>query len=159
MNNRAIYAGSFDPITNGHVDIIERASELFDLIYVSVLDNPDKQSLFSVQERIELIQELYQGNPKIKVQGFSGLLVHYAESIDTYTLLRGLRAVSDFDYEFQLSHTNRLLNQKIETVFLMTSTQNSYLSSSIVKQLSRLQADISRLVPASVAKRLKGRFS
>ena len=151
----AIYAGSFDPITFGHMDIIDRATQLFDLVYVSILENPDKQALFSLEQRIELTKTVYQNNPKVEVRGFSGLLVNYAESIGTYTLLRGLRAVSDFDYEFQLSHTNSLLNQQIETVFLMTSTQNSYLSSSMVRQLARLGGDISAFVPESVANALE----
>ena len=153
--NKAIYAGSFDPITYGHLDILERSCAIFDTVYVSVLENPEKEAVFTPKERIEMIQELCEGNPKVKVESFSGLLVDYAESIGVYTLVRGIRAVSDFDYEFQLSHTNRLLNQKIETVFFMSDAKYSYLSSSVVRQLADLSGDIRHFVPDPVAKKLK----
>ncbi|MBT5856442.1 pantetheine-phosphate adenylyltransferase [bacterium] len=157
MMSKAIYAGSFDPITNGHIDIVKRAQKLFDEVTIGVIQNPDKKSLFTVDERIKLIQEVLPSD--ISVEGFEGLLVEYARNKNVYTIIRGLRAVSDFDFEFQMALTNRNLDPKIDTVFLMTDVKYSYLSSSIVKQLAGLNANVSDLVQAPVEKALKEKLS
>ena len=152
---RAVYPGSFDPTTNGHIDIITRAAEIFDEIYVAVIANPDKQPYFPLEDRIEMLKDAVSGIKKIKVDSFNGLLVDYAKKIKACAIVRGLRAVSDFDYEFQMALTNRRMSPGIETVFLMTDYKYSYLSSSIVRQIAHLKGDISDLVPKNVAKKLR----
>ena len=152
---KAIYAGSFDPITNGHIDIVRRARCLFEQVIIAVIQNPDKQSLFSMDERKQFIQSIFSSDDTIIVEGFEGLLVDYAKQKGVYTIIRGLRAVSDFDFEFQMALTNRQLNSEIETVFLMTGSEYSYLSSSVVKQLALYKADVSSFVPECVEKALK----
>lgn len=152
--NKAIYPGSFDPITNGHIDIVHRACNLFDEVIIAVFDNPNKSPLFTSKERVDLIQCVFNDHQNVKVEYFSGLLAQYAESKSTFTIIRGLRAVSDFDYEFQLSIINRKLNHKLDTIFLMTDQKFSYLSSSIVKQLSLFDATIDALVPEPVKRAL-----
>ena len=138
---KAIYAGSFDPITHGHVDVIQRATALFEEVHIGVIENPEKTPLFTLSERIRLIQEISPAAPTL-VEGFSGLLIDYAQKKNIFTLIRGLRAVSDFDYEFQMALTNRSLCPQIETLFLMTDAKFSYLSSSLVKQVARYKGDI-----------------
>ena len=153
---RAVYPGSFDPITSGHLDIIERAICLFDEVYVAVISNPEKQKpYFSLDDRISMLKEATAGIKNVKIDSFDGLLVDYAKNIKASAIVRGLRAVSDFDYEFQMALTNRKMNPNIETVFLMTDYKYSYLSSSIVKQIAHLKGNITGLVPKNVAKRLK----
>ena len=147
---KAIYPGSFDPITNGHVDIVNRACLLFDEIIIAVFNNPEKQPLFNFKERVVLINKVVQDNPQVNVQLFSGLLVDYAISQSVFTIIRGLRAVSDFEYEFQMSLINRKLNEKLETVFLMTDEKFFYLSSSIVRQLSLFNTSVAAFVPSVV---------
>ena len=147
---KAIYPGSFDPITNGHVDIVNRACLLFDEIIIAVFNNPEKQPLFNFKERVVLINKVFQDNPQVTVQLFSGLLVDYAMSQSVFTIIRGLRAVSDFEYEFQMSLINRKLNEKLETVFLMTDEKFFYLSSSIVRQLSLFNTSVAAFVPSVV---------
>lgn len=151
---RAVYPGSFDPITNGHIDVIKRASELFDEIIVAIITNPEKKPFFSLKERLIMLENSLKGIKKVKVDSFHGLLVDYAKSEKAHAIIRGLRAVSDFDYEFQMALTNRRLSPEIETVFLMTDYKYSYLSSSIVRQIAHLKGDVSGLVPDNVAKRL-----
>jgi len=151
----AVYPGSFDPITNGHLDIIKRAANLFDKVYVAVISNPGKQPYFPLEERIQMLKEATKGIKNVKIDFFEGLLVDYAQKIKANSIVRGLRAVSDFDYEFQMALTNRQMNSEIETVFLMTDYKYSYLSSSIVKQIAHLKGDIAGLVPKNVAARLK----
>ena len=157
----AIYAGTFDPVQNGHVDIAQRASRLFDELIVAVYDRPAKSLLFSPEERIDLVRrslvEIDDGC-QLTVEGFSGLLVHYAHSRGATSLVRGLRAVTDFEAEYQMTMMNRQLQPDLETVFLMTSLPFAYLSSSLVKEVAALGADIHGLVPPPVAEALLRRF-
>ena len=157
MSVSAIYAGSFDPITKGHLDIIERALNIFDVVYVSVIENIDKSALFTIEQRIDLIKNSIQSD-RIVVEGFKGLLVDYARKKNIFKLIRGLRAVSDFEYEFQMSLTNRSQDSRIDTVFLMTAQSYSYLSSSIVRQLAKLNGDISQYVPPYVKTKLEEKY-
>lgn len=156
---KAIYAGSFDPITNGHIDIIQRALGLFDEIHIAVIQNSAKNPLFTLPERIELIKSIFASYPNVIVEGFEGLLVDYAFKKNIFTLIRGLRAVSDFDYEFQMALMNRKLQPKIDTVFLMTDQKYSYLSSSLVKQIAKFQTDITEFVPDIVKKALERKWN
>jgi pantetheine-phosphate adenylyltransferase len=157
MSVSAIYAGSFDPITNGHLDIIKRALNIFDTVYVGVIENHDKQALFTIDERIDLIQHSVQSD-RVVIEGFQGLLVDYARHKHIFKLIRGLRAVSDFEYEFQMSLTNRSQEPRIDTVFLMTDQSYSYLSSSIVRQLAKLNGDISQYVTPYVKTKLEEKY-
>lgn len=158
MSKVAICPGSFDPITFGHLDIIQRGANVFDEVYVVVLNNSAKTSLFTVEERMDLIREATSHIPNVKVDSFQGLTVDYAESVSANAIIRGLRAVSDFEYEMQGTSMNRLLNNKIETFFIMTKNQYSFLSSSIVKEVAKYDGNISQLVPEVVAKALYKKF-
>jgi pantetheine-phosphate adenylyltransferase len=159
MERIAICPGSFDPITNGHMDIISRGSKIFDKVYVVVLNNQGKNPLFSVEERINLIGLATKKFPNVSVDSYDGLLVDYARNVGASVNLRGLRAVSDFEYEMQITSMNRLLNQDLETFFIMTRNQYSFLSSSIVKEVAKYGADISELVPPVVEKALLEKFN
>jgi len=150
----AVYPGSFDPITNGHLDIIERASQMFDLVYVAVIRNPEKKSFFAAVDRLAMLKSSVERIKNVKIDSFGGLLVDYAKSKKANAIIRGLRAVSDFDYEFQMALTNRKLAKEIETIFFMTDYKFSYLSSSLVKQVAFLGGDVSDLVPGAVKKAL-----
>ena len=154
----SIYPGSFDPITNGHIDIIDRASKISDKLIVSVLNNNEKKSLFTVDERVEMIKESTKNFQNVEVEYFDGLLVDYAKRKNANIIIRGLRAVTDFEYELQLAQTNRELYNEVETLFLLTSIQYSYLSSSIVKQVAEENGDISKFVPDFVANKLKEKY-
>lgn len=158
MGRTAICPGSFDPITNGHMDIISRGSKIFEKLYVVVLQNSSKNSLFTVEERLQLIRRATEKFPNVIVESYSGLLVDYARKVGASVNLRGLRAVSDFEYEMQITSMNRLLNQDLETFFIMTRNQYSFLSSSIVKEVAKYGADISELVPPVVEKALLEKF-
>jgi len=158
MERIAIYPGSFDPVTNGHLDIVERGLKLFDKIVVAILHNPGKKSLFSVAERIELLTICLKNNPDIEVDAFDGLLVDYAARRKAQAILRGLRAVSDFEYEFQLALMNRRLNREVQTVFLMTGMRWIFTSSSIIKEAAQFGGNINGMVPPEVNKRLKEKF-
>jgi pantetheine-phosphate adenylyltransferase len=147
----AIYPGSFDPITLGHLDIIERGSKLFDQVVVAVLRNPGKTPLFSVEQRLRQIHTATQHLPQVEVDSFDGLTVDYANLIGAKVLLRGLRVLSDFEKELQMAHTNKTLSTEIETVFLATSTEYGFLSSSIVKEIARFNGPIDHLVSSHVA--------
>jgi pantetheine-phosphate adenylyltransferase len=154
----AIYPGSFDPITNGHLDLIERGCRLFDKLIVSILSNETKQPLFSVEERIEMLREVVGGYPNVAVDSFGGLLVDYAAQNNATVLLRGIRAISDYEYELQMALMNRRLRPDIETVFMMASEAYSFISSRLVKEVFGLGGDIAGLVPPSVERRLRNRF-
>ncbi|AMA61737.1 pantetheine-phosphate adenylyltransferase [Kurthia gibsonii] len=158
MDKIAVVPGSFDPITNGHLDIIQRAADIFDVVYVAVMNNSAKKPLFNVEERIDLIQQVTKDMPNVKVESSSGLLIHYAKEKNAHVIVRGLRAVSDFEYEMQITSMNRYLDHHIETFFIMTKNQHSFLSSSIVKEVSQYGGDIESLVPAIVNKALKEKF-
>ncbi|OQY25338.1 MAG: pantetheine-phosphate adenylyltransferase [Desulfobacteraceae bacterium 4572_35.2] len=160
MNNCiAVCPGSFDPITNGHLDIIQRGLKSFDTVIVGVAKNATKNSLFTVEERVEMIKEAVGHNPRIQVDVIEGLLINYVASKGAQVILRGLRAVSDFEYEFQLAQLNRTIHDQIETVFLMTSLRYGYLSSSIVKEIASLNGPIDEFVPEFVQKKLAEKFS
>jgi pantetheine-phosphate adenylyltransferase len=150
----AVFPGSFDPITNGHLDIVDRGLAVFDRVRMAILMNPEKQPLFSVEERVAIIQEAYRGNPRVEVDTFSGLLVDYASRVGASVIIRGLRAISDFEYEFQMALMNRRLNPQIETVFMMPAESYSYVSSRLVKEVFQLGGRVSDLVPPVVEKRL-----
>jgi len=155
----AIYPGSFDPITNGHVDLIERALAIFDELVVAVAVNPRKESLFTADERVELIRGACgERNGRLKITSFSGLLVNHVRDLGAHTLLRGMRALADFEYEFQFAHMNRRLAPDIDTLFMMTSETNFYVSSSLVKEVAVFGGDLSGLIPDNVAKALEERF-
>jgi len=158
MQRIAIYPGSFDPVTNGHIDIVERGLKLFDKIIVAILHNPAKKSLFTVAERVELLSICLKNNPNIEIDSFGGLLVDYAAKKKAHAILRGLRAVSDFEYEFQLALMNRRLNREVQTVFLMTGMRWIFTSSSIIKEAAQFGGNINGMVPAEVNKRLKEKF-
>lgn len=151
---RAIYPGSFDPVTNGHLDIIERAARTFDELIVAVAVNKEKRPLFSVEERVELLREACGHLNNVQVDYFNGLTVDYVESKGAKVIIRSLRAVSDFEYELQMALTNKRLNDRVETLFMMTSAEYSFLSSSIVKELAELGAPLTGLVPPIVEDRL-----
>ena len=157
MARVAIYPGSFDPLTNGHVAIIQRGLNLFDRLIVSVANNPQKKPLFTVAERMAFITEAVDGDPRIEVDSFDGLLVEYARRRRVHTVLRGLRAVSDFDYEFQLANMNRKLLPEFESVFVMTGEDYFYVSSRLVREVATFGGDVTGLVPAHVARALKGK--
>lgn len=155
---KAIYPGSFDPITNGHLDVITRASALFDEVIVAVALNAQKKPLFTTEERTRLIEEACQKLENVKVVSFDGLVVNLAKENDAVALIRGLRAVSDFEYEFQMALMNRHLEPSIETVFLTPQEEYTYLSSRLVKEVSRLGGDVTALIPENVEKALKDKF-
>jgi len=156
--NVAIYPGSFDPITNGHLDIIERSSRLFDRLIVAVLKNPHKKSLFTVEERIEMIKGAVSHIKNVEVDYFSGLLVDFARKKNAKIIVKGLRAVSDFEYELQMALMNKKLYGEIETVFIMTNTKYSFLSSSIVKEVASFGGCVKDLVPPMVEEKLREKF-
>ncbi|OGC32329.1 pantetheine-phosphate adenylyltransferase [candidate division WOR-1 bacterium RIFOXYB2_FULL_48_7] len=151
---KVVYPGSFDPITNGHLDVIERAAKIFDEVVVAVIRNPEKQAQFPLADRLEMLKQSTGRMKNVYIDSFDGLLVDFVEQQKAGGVVRGLRAVSDFDYEFQMAITNRRMAPDVETIFLMTDYHFSYLSSSLVKQIAKLGGDITSLVPAPVAKYL-----
>jgi len=157
MTKTAVYPGSFDPITNGHISIIKRALRVFDKVIVAVSQSEPKKPFFSIDERCQLIEKLSLKN--VEVKPFDGLLVNFCKSHKVHVMVRGLRAVSDFDYEFQLALANRRMERDIESIFLMTDYKYSYLSSSLVKDMAKFDGNIDGLVPEHVKKLLKERFS
>ena len=159
MTKIAVVPGSFDPITNGHLDIIERAAKVFPEVRVAVMNNSSKNPLFTVEERIELIREATMNFPNVVIESSSGLLINYAKKVGASVIVRGLRAVSDFEYEMQITSMNRMLDESIETFFVMTKNTYSFLSSSIVKEVAQYGGDISALVPPHVEDALKWKFN
>jgi len=157
--SRAIYPGSFDPVTNGHLDVIERARKLFDEVIVAVAHNDEKEALFTLQERLGLLQETVGKIDNVRIAQFEGLLVEFAMEQKARAVIRGLRAVSDFEFEFQMALMNRKLETGVETIFLMPKEEYTYLSSRIIKEIARLGGDISGFVPACVAKALRRKFN
>jgi pantetheine-phosphate adenylyltransferase len=155
----AIYPGSFDPVTNGHLDLIGRAAQIFDHLIVAVLRNIEKEPLFSAEERVEMLQEVTRQWPNVEVNVFHGLLMDYARQQDARVVLRGIRAISDYEYELQMALMNRKLEPGIETVFMLPAQAYSYLSSRLVRQIAELHGPVKDLVPPAVEQRLKRKFS
>jgi pantetheine-phosphate adenylyltransferase len=155
MKRTAIYPGSFDPLTNGHLDVIRRAAKLFDRVVVAVATNESKHALFSKDERVALVRKAVAGIPNVEADAFDGLLVDYVAAKQAQAIVRGLRAVSDFEFEFQLALMNRKLDEKIETIFMMPKDTYTFLSSRIVKEIARLGGDVSSFVPPNVQTALK----
>ena len=151
----AIYPGTFDPVTNGHLDILERALKLFDKVIISVAHDTSKNPLFSEEERLALLRNVTKDYKNVEVDSFEGLLVHYVQKKNAIAVVRGLRAMTDFEYELQMALTNRKLNEKLETVFLMPNEKYTYLSSNLVREIARLGGDVSKFVPAVVYKALQ----
>ena len=155
---RAIYPGSFDPLTLGHLDMIERSAKIVDELVIGVLNNSAKNSLFSLDERVSIIKEMTESMPNVTVASFDGLLVDYMKEINATIIVRGLRAVTDFEYELQIAQTNHVENPEVETIFLTTSLQYSYLSSTIVKEFASYGGDISKFVPARFIDRIYEKY-
>jgi len=155
----AIYPGSFDPVTNGHIDVIKRALKIFDKIIVAVGDNPGKEPTFTTEERLEMLRESTKDMKNVEIDAFTGLLLDYVKSKDSRIIIRGLRAVSDFDFEFQRALMNRVVDDEIETIFIMTKEHYVYLNSSIVKEMAMFDGKLNGLVPEIVEKKLKEKFS
>ncbi len=156
---RAVYPGSFDPITFGHLDIIERSAKMVDELVIAVLRNSAKNSLFSLEERVNMIRELTKDLPNVRVESFDGLLVDYMSQIDANIIVRGLRAVTDFEYELQIAQMNHVLKDDAETIFLITNLKYSYLSSSLVKEIASYGGDISKFVPAQLMDRIYEKYN
>ena len=155
----AIYPGSFDPVTLGHYDIIERSSKIFDRLIVGILNNSAKSPLFSVEERVKMLKDVTKGLPNVEVMAFDGLLIDFARANEAQVIVRGLRAVTDFEYELQMAQTNHKLEPSVETVFLTTSLEYSYLSSTIVKEVAFYHGDISKFVPDVVRERIREKMN
>jgi pantetheine-phosphate adenylyltransferase len=155
MSTLAVYPGSFDPLTNGHVDIILRGARLFDRIIVAILVNAEKSPLFSMEDRVEIARKVFEQHPNVEVDTFDGLLVDYVERRQAQVIVRGLRAVSDFEFEFQMALMNQRLNSRIETVFMMPAEQYTYISSRLIKEVFKLGGRVNGLVPELVEQRLR----
>ena len=158
MTQRAIYPGTFDPMTKGHVDLIERACKLFDEIVIAIAASEEKNPLFTLDERIQIAEKIFEGNNKVKVVGFSGLLVDLAKDNNAKILIRGLRVVADFEYEFQLANMNRAMMPELESVFLTPKEQYSYISSSLVKEICKMGGDVSEFVDPISLSELKRKY-
>lgn len=158
MPNIAVYPGSFDPITLGHLDIIERAATIFDKVIVAVLINTEKKGFFEISERIEMIDEVTSHIPNVEVRAFSGLLVNFLKEVEAKVIIKGLRVVSDFDYELQMANANRAMEPSIETFLMMTSPKYSFLSSTLIKQIMHFGGDLSGFVPEEIVNRLKKNY-
>ncbi len=158
MKTIAIYPGTFDPITNGHIDLVNRAARLFDEVILAIAANPTKQPMFSLAERVVLAEQIFQGNSKVRVLGFSGLLANFAKEHQAQVLLRGVRAVADFEYEFQLASMNRQLNPELDSLFMTPSEKNMFISSTLVKEVARHGGDVSNFVSANVLSALEAKL-
>ncbi len=155
MKHLAVYPGTFDPVTNGHIDLVERSLTIFDEVIVAVAANPKKRPLFSLEERIEMFRKVISRHRRVRIEGFDGLLVDYVRVKKAVGIIRGLRAVSDFEYEMQMALMNRRLDSKIETVFLMPSEEYSFITSTIVREAASYGGDVSSLVPAIIVDKLR----
>jgi len=151
---KAIYPGTFDPVTNGHIDIIKRACKMFDKIIVAVADNKDKNTMFSLQKRVEFMKKITRNLEKVEVESFSSLLVDFAREKECKIIIRGLRAVSDFEYELQMGYANKSLDSEIDTIYLMPNLENAFISSSVVRSILKYSGDVSHLVPKEIIKDL-----
>jgi pantetheine-phosphate adenylyltransferase len=158
MGKVAIYPGSFDPITYGHIDIVERSLEIFDKVIIAIAENADKRSLFSVQERLQMVKTIFKDTPNVLADNFKGLLVDYVAKTNAKVIIRGLRATSDFEYEFHMASMNRSLNTHLDTLFMMTSKDYFFVSSRTIKEVARLGGGVEGLVPDLVVRRLKEKF-
>jgi pantetheine-phosphate adenylyltransferase len=159
MSVKALYPGTFDPPTNGHVDLIQRGAKLFGHLTVAILNNPDKNPLFTVEERVEMLKEVTSSLPNVSIATFNGLMVEFARQQGASAVLRGIRAISDYEYEFQMALMNRRLAPEIETVFLQPAGRYSFISSRMLKEVFRFGGDVTGLVPPNVLKRLRGRIN
>lgn len=155
---KVIYPGTFDPVTNGHIDVVKRAIELFDEVIVTVAKNPSKTCLFSIEERLEMLRESLKGFEKVKIDWFDGLVVNHAKQVGAVGIIRGLRAVSDFEYEFQMALMNRKLAEDITTILLMPHARYTYLNSTIIRNLAQFKGNVSEFVPPIVNEKLKEKF-
>ena len=155
MEKKAIYPGTFDPVTNGHIDIIKRACSIFDKIIIAVADNKDKKTMFDLEKRVEMMKKAVKEFNKIEVKPFNSLLVDFAKKEDTKIIIRGLRAVSDFEYELQMGYANKSLNNEIDTIYLMPNLNNAFISSSVVRSILKYNGDVSHLVPKEILGDLK----
>ncbi len=159
MSKILLYPGTFDPITNGHIDLVKRACRMFDKVVIAIAYNPNKKPLFSLEERVDLVNQIFADNAQVEVEGFTGLLVEFAKQKGAIGVLRGIRAVSDFEFEFQLANMNRHLDPNLESLFLTPSEHYSYISSSLVREVASLGGDISAFVEPMVAKALEQKFN
>lgn len=159
MKTIAIYPGTFDPITNGHIDLVNRATRLFDEVILAIAANPSKQPMFSLAERVRLAEQIFQGNQKVRVLGFAGLLANFAREQQAQVLIRGVRAVADFEYEFQLASMNRQLNPELDSLFMTPSEKNMFISSTLVKEVARHGGDVSNFVSSNVLTALNDKFA
>ena len=157
--NKAIYPGSFDPVTLGHLDIIERTSKMFDRVIIGVLNNKSKSPLFSVEERVNMLKEVTASLPNVEVQSFEGLLIDFVRKNDARVIVRGLRAITDFEYELQMAQTNRVIAPEVDTIFLTTNLRYSYLSSSIVKEIAEFDGEISAFLHPAVAEKVREKLT
>lgn len=158
MSKIAIYPGTFDPVTNGHIDLVERAGQIFDKVIIAVSNNPRKNPLFTIEERMSLVQNAVVHIPNVAIESFNDLLVSFVSRQNAHFVIRGLRAVSDFEYEFQLASANRRLNRKIETIFLTPSESNYFISSSLVREIAHYRGDVSSFVPKVVEEALGAKW-
>ncbi|MCL5261645.1 MAG: pantetheine-phosphate adenylyltransferase [Gammaproteobacteria bacterium] len=159
MTTKVIYPGTFDPITYGHIDIVERALRLFDKVIIGIAQNAAKKPLFTLEERIALVEKVFANNNKVQICSFSGLLIDLAREKNVMVILRGLRAISDFEYELQLANLNRSMEPKIDTIFLTPAEQYAYISANMIREISALNGDVSKFVPPIVLKALKNKIS
>ena len=159
MKKSVIYPGSFDPLTNGHINIIERASKCFDEVIISVAKNSSKNSILTSDERVEILKKIFKNKKKVKIDQFEGLLAHYVDKKKIYTILRGMRTVQDFEYELQMATSNNKLNNKIETIFMVADGNFSHISSSLIKDIIRLNGDAIKFIPKIVEKELRKKLS
>ena len=156
---RAIYTGSFDPVTYGHLDVIGRASNMVDELIVAVLKNSAKSPLFSVEERVRMLKEVTNDIPNVTVTSFEGLTIDFADAMDAHIIVRGLRAITDFEYELQMAQTNRIVNPKVDTMFLVTSEEYSYLSSTILKEIARYGGALERFAPPCIIEKVRSKYT